>query len=228
MNPHHTFSRHAGEYAQYNHIQRSIAQRLLAHTPDRPRTILDLGCGSGTLYKEISWEVERFVGVDFSDSMLALHPQGEHIEKIQGDFNNPALFQRLAQERFDRIYSASALQWAHDLSWTLQSLQALHSPLSLAIFTSGTFATLHRIAGVEPILRSTQEILTLTHTLFPYAHYELVQEHLPFDSVRSMLRYIQRSGVSAQRRVLEYRATKALLEHYPLDYLEFEIILIWT
>ena len=56
----HEFSRYAAEYGSRNVIQRLVAQKLIASTSDQPHRILDLGCGNGTLFSWIDWEIERF------------------------------------------------------------------------------------------------------------------------------------------------------------------------
>jgi malonyl-CoA O-methyltransferase len=223
----HEFSRYAAEYGSRNVIQRLVAQKLIASTPDQPRRILDLGCGNGTLFSLIDWEMECFVGVDFSEQMLEQHPASQNVQLVLGDFNNPALFDRLSREHFDRLYSASALQWAEDLESVIGALASLNTPMSLAIFTAGTFKTLHECAGVTPLLRSSDEVMAITEKYLD-ARFEVLHYTLEFDSVREMFRYIKRSGVSGGRRVLDYRSTKKLVETYPRSYLEFEILLIQT
>lgn len=219
------FSRFAAEYGTHNVIQAKVARKLVADTPGEPRCILDLGCGSGTLFSALTWDPERFVGVDFSASMLSHHPRTPQTELICGDFNDPALFEVLQKEPFERIYSASALQWADDLEGVFASLVALHAPLSLAIFTSGTFKSLYETAGLEPILKSADEVMAIAGRRFD-AQFEIVHYALEFETVRDMLRYIKRSGVSGGRRVLDVAQTKALMREYPLNHLEFEVLFI--
>lgn len=223
----HEFSKYAAEYGSRNVIQRIVADKLITSTLDKPRHILDLGCGSGTLHSLIDWEVDRFVGVDFSASMLEYHPSSPNVELVLGNFNDPSLFERLKEERYDRIYSASALQWADDLDDVFKSLSSLNTPMSLAIFTAGTFKTLHECAGVTPLLRSSDEVMTIAEK-YVDAQFEVLHTTLEFDSVREMFRYIKRSGVSGGRRVLDFAQTKRLMETYPLNYLEFEVVFITT
>lgn len=221
----HEFSRYAAEYGSRNVIQRRVAEKLITSASEQPKRILDLGCGSGTLYSLIDWEMERFIGVDFSDSMLSHHPKASNVELILGNFNDPVLFEKLRSEQFDRIYSASALQWADDLECVFKSLASLNAPMSLAIFTAGTFKTLHECAGVAPLLRSADEVIAIAEQ-YVDAKFEVLHTTLEFDSVREMFRYIKRSGVSGGRRVLDFSQTKKLMESYPLNYLEFEIVFI--
>jgi len=220
----HEFSRYAAEYGSRNVIQRLVAKQLVT-TSARPKRMLDLGCGSGTLYSLIDWDVERFVGVDFSEQMLEHHPKDSNVELLWGNFNDPFLFESLKEEQFDRIYSASALQWAEDLDRVIESLASLNTPMSLAIFTAGTFKTLHECAGVTPLLRSSDEVMAIAEKHLD-ARFEVLHTTLEFDSVREMFRYIKRSGVSGGRRVLDFSQTKRLMETYPLEYLEFEVVFI--
>jgi malonyl-CoA O-methyltransferase len=41
-----------------------------------------------------------------------------------------------------------------------------------------------------------------------------------------MFRYIKKSGVSGGKKRLGYKEMKALMKHYPLDYLEFEVLFV--
>jgi malonyl-CoA O-methyltransferase len=221
----HEFSKYAQHYGQYNIIQTQVVRKLLDDLQYEPRNVLDLGCGNGSLYRAVDWPLKHFVGVDFSKEMLQLHPKAENVSCLLGDFNDPELFERLRAEKFDRIFSSSALQWAVDLERVFSSIRALETPVSLAIFTANTFKTLFETAGLPPLLRSAEEVVALAKKSFD-AECEVVTYSLSFDSVREMFRYIKRSGVSGARRALDYRQTKKLMESYPLDYLEFEVVFI--
>lgn len=223
------FSKYAEQYGNYNIIQEKVVQKLLNDLSDRPRSVLDLGCGKGALFSAIDWPLEHFVGVDFAPRMLELHPkEGAEVgvvECIYGDFNDRALFDTLQYHQFDRIFSASALQWADDLERVFQNITSLRRPLSLAIFSGSTFKTLFETAEVKPLLRQSDEVIALAEQYFD-ANIEIVQYKLAFDSVREMFRYIKRSGVSGNRNLLGYREMKQLMQRYPLDYLEFEVVFI--
>ncbi len=225
MRIHQEFSRYASQYATHNVIQAKVAQKLIADTKEAPKKILDLGCGNGTLFSHIDWEMDAFIGVDFSQAMLSHHPHASNVTLMLGDFNDSTLFEQLSKFTFDRIYSASALQWANDLDSVFKSICALNSSVSLAIFTSGTFKTLYETAGLSPILKSSDEVIESASRHFN-AEFEIVRYVLEFDTVREMFRYIKRSGVSGGRRVLDFTQTKRLMESYPLNYLEFEVVFI--
>jgi malonyl-CoA O-methyltransferase len=75
------------------------------------------------------------------------------------------------------------------------------------------------------LLRSSDEVIAIAEK-YLNAQFEVLHTSLEFDSVREMFRYIKRSGVSGGRRVLDFAQTKRLMEAYPLNYLEFEIVFI--
>ena len=221
------FSKYAQSYAQYNIIQEKVAKKLLSFVKATPKHILDLGCGRGALAEKIEWKIEHFVGVDFAKQMLELHPKSESIECIYGDFNDSKLFEYLKRYNFDYILSASALQWAEDLEKVFALLQELNAPLSLAIFSADTFKTLHATAGISSPLRDKETLHSLAKKYFD-CNFEVVQYKLEFENTQEMFRYIKKSGVSGSRNVLTFKQTKKLMQQYPLNYLEFEVVFIYS
>jgi malonyl-CoA O-methyltransferase len=219
------FSKYALEYNSYNIIQAKVVDKLLSLCDSKPQRILDLGCGSGALCKSIDWDYTYFAGVDFAPGMLELHPKSPKIECRNANFNDASLFDTLAEQSYEHIFSASALQWAENLEKVFQNLKGLNTSISLAIFTSGTFETLNKTANLEPLLRSSSLIKELSDRYFK-ADFEIVKYTLEFDSTRDMFRYIKKSGVSGSRNVLTYKQTKKLMQEYPLNYLEFEVAFI--
>ncbi len=221
------FSKYATHYGKYNVIQEQVALKLLSHVKNAPKRILDLGCGSGAIINKIDWQYEKFTGVDFAQGMLDLHPKSSYIECIYGDFNDPKLYEQLRLQNFDYILSSSALQWTQNLGQVMEDIKTFHAPISLAIFTAGTFETLHNTASLNPLLRSKEEVYELQKKYFD-VNFEVVQYKLEFENTRDMFRYIKKSGVSGSRNELSYKQTKALMNDYPLTYLEFEVVFIYS
>jgi len=221
------FSKYAEHYGSHNIIQNKVADKLLTHIQGEPKNVLDLGCGRGAICKGISWDYESFIGVDFAPGMLELHPSSKKIKCFNGDFNNEALFKNLLQYKYDYIVSASALQWADDLENVFKNIKSFNAPIALAIFTANTFKTLNATASLRSILRTAGEIDLLQQKYFD-AVFEVVNYKLEFESTRDMFRYIKQSGVSASRKVLDYKQTKTLMRDYPVNYLEFEVAFIYS
>ena len=221
------FSKHAFEYDKYNVIQNKVIEKLLSYIDSKPENILDLGCGNGSLCKKITWQYKHLTGVDFAPNMLELHPKAQNIECIYGDFNDNILFENLQTYNYDYIFSASALQWANNLESTFKNIKKLNAPVALAIFTSKTFDTINKTANISSILKSASEINELQKKIFD-VNFEVITYKLEFDSTRDIFKYIKGSGVSGSRKVLDYKQSKKLFREYPFDYLEFEVVFIYS
>jgi malonyl-CoA O-methyltransferase len=219
------FSKNAPSYGDNNFIQNIVADKLLSLVKTKPQYILDLGCGSGALCNKIDWNYKKLTGIDFAPGMLELHPKSKKIEAIYGDFNDKTLFENLSTYSYDYVFSASALQWAEDLDTVFKNIKNLNIPVALAIFTSSTFKTLNDTAKIQSMLLDAKEIDTLQKKYFN-ANVEIVDYKLEFDNVRDMFKYIKDSGVSGSRNILTYKDMKRVMNEYPLNYLEFEVIYI--
>ncbi|MCB4743276.1 MAG: methyltransferase domain-containing protein [Sulfurovum sp.] len=219
------FSQNAKAYDQVNIIQKKVIQKLISKIEESPMRLLDIGCGNGTFYNAVCWPIEIFVGIDFAEGMLSLHPQPTSVNLLRRDFNMPNTFKGLESYHFDRIVSSSALQWATNLNKTLAQIAKLNVPVSFSIFTSNTFKTLHETAGLSPILRSKDEVISLLQKYFS-GKIEILHYTLEFTSVREMFRYMKRSGVGASRNTLCYKEMKKLMREYPLHYLEYEVVIL--
>lgn len=219
------FCKNANAYESYNIIQNRVVKKLLEKITDNPQYILDIGCGNGAVYKSMTWHPKKFVAVDFAEGMLKMHPKDESTELYRVDFNQKGFLEKFENRQFERIISSSALQWGDDLSNIFRQISLLSAPISFAIFTSGTFKTLLETASIPPLLRSIDEIIELSKKYFD-AEYEVLKYSLEFTSVRDMFQYMKKSGVGGGRNILSVKQMRELMRDYPLNYLEFEIVLL--
>jgi len=223
------FSRFANTYGRHNRIQAKVAKKLVAMLPKKHYgTILDLGCGGGEIYRNLGARgitFDQLTAADISTEMLQLHPADESITKVRCDFNHSDDLASLPFDHYDLLLSSSALQWSSDLDLTLSLLSSFSGYFYFAIFTSGTFRSLHQSAGIASPIRSEAELKEIIGRHYD-AVFETVHYTLQFDSVYKMLRYIKESGTSGGVRRLSYAQTKQLLESYPHDYLEFEVLFV--
>lgn len=219
------FSRFAHVYADYNRIQKEVAKELLSLIEKKPQTIVDLGCGSGTIYKEIDWTVESFLACDLSAKMLENHPQDKNVELLCQSFDDKELFKKLKEHPFDCLISSSSLQWSKDIKALFKEIKDLDKPFALTLFTSNTFKTLHEKAKTLSPLYSKEMIETLVKDILEM---DVVFKRyvLNFKSTKELFTYLKRSGVSGNDKQLNYKQTKTLIKEYPLDYLEFEVAFI--
>jgi len=211
------FSKFANEYAKRNIIQKQILQQYAPLLNNC--SILDLGCGNGDLLKFC--QPKQYIGIDFSPEMLKLHP---HKNTFCLDFNTKECWEFIQKQNFDILVSFSALQWALDLNFIFNQIKKLQKPYILAIFTSNTFKTIHKTANISSPIFSKTEILDAAKILNPKV--TTLNYKLYFNNKLEMFRYIKKSGVSSGEKKLSYLELKNLITNYPINYLEFEIVVL--
>jgi malonyl-CoA O-methyltransferase len=219
------FSKNAHSYDDHTSLQQEIARYLIAQITSKPQTILDLGCGSGAVFKNIPWEIAHFTGVDSAQGMCELHPTCKEVEIFCEDFESPALFSRLSPP-YDLLISSSALQWASNIEALIAHMSLTCKEGAFAIFTDKTFETIYHVSGLTSFLPNAKNLTVLFEKFFTCKH-EIKTYRLFFDDNLSKFRYIKKSGVSGGKRRLNVAQTKALIHNYPHDYLEFEVLFIW-
>jgi len=219
------FSRHAHTYDAHTSVQKEVAQYLVSHVLGNPQTILDLGCGSGEVFRNITWPIKHFVGVDSSAPMLCKHPTCKEIVTYCADFEAPSLHQRL-NVSYELIISSSALQWSRDIEAMVRFCSLTCKQGAFAIFTDKTFETLYRLSGLQTFLPNAQTLLHLYETYFTCRH-EIKTFKLFFDDNRSLFRHLKHSGVSGGVKQLSITQMRALIQNYPQNFLEFEVLFVW-
>ncbi len=219
------FSKNAHSYDDYTSLQQEVARYLISRITTKPTKVLDLGCGSGAVFKNIPWKISQFTGVDNALGMCELHPTCKEIEIICEDFESPFLLSRL-NPPYDLLISSSALQWANDIEALVAQMSFTCKEGAFAIFTDKTFETIYTMSDRITFLPSAT---TLVHMFEKYftCNYEIKTFRLFFEDNLSKFRYIKRSGVSGGEKSLSVAQTKALIQNYPYDYLEFEVLFIW-
>ena len=115
----HQFSKYAHKYGNHNIIQKIISKALVRDITNQPKRILELGCGSGQIFKHINWDFEFYKAVDSSQSMCDLHPKASNLEVLCFDFDSKDFLKNIKDEQYDLIISSSALQWSKDIDTLL-------------------------------------------------------------------------------------------------------------
>lgn len=218
------FSKNAQNYHKLNTLQREVAKELVASIATKPRNILDLGAGSGAVYSQIDWQVDRFVAVDFAENMCAIHPTGANITVKQLDFNNIDQMKELQRyQPLDLIISASALQWSANLKTTLDLIKELGSNIAIALFTDRTFKELRDFAGLATTLPSALMASDLISQIFDADLYTK-QYQLAFPTRKDLFTYIKNSGIGGGIRSIPFKKVRKLVEQYPEYKLNYEVL----
>lgn len=225
MNVSNEFSKYAKDYNNNNIIQQIIAKALIRDITSNPKTILELGCGSGQIYKYINWDIEKYTAIDFAKQMCELHPRGKNIDVLCFDFDSYEFEEFLKDKNFDMIISSSAMQWSKDLTSLVNKLSQTTDEMNCVLFTSNTFKSIHAITKqVSPIL-DIKTIKKAFENSFT-CEFEVFNYNLEFEDKKSMFEYIKKSGVGGGADKLPYATAKKLFKEYTLSYLEFEVIFI--
>lgn len=221
------FSKHANEYNSFNIIQQIAAKALVRDIDNNPKNILEIGCGSGQVYKHITWDVEKYHAIDFSSSMCELHPIDKNITVDCFDFDSKEFSEFLKGKKFDLIISSSAMQWSKDIDTLINNLSKTTNQINAVLFTSNTFKTIQKLtASPSPIL-SIDEIKNAFSKYYD-CKFEIHNYNLEFDNKRDLFNYIKNSGVSGSSSSLDFKSAKKLYKEYSLNYLEFEVIFVKT
>lgn len=219
------FSNHANHYNKYNIIQQLVSKALIRELPFQPQTILELGCGSGQVFKNIDFSFDKYTAVDFSKKMCELHPTATNLDIYCFDFDSHEFEQFLTNNKYDIVLSSSALQWSKNLMKISNLLAQVTNHISLVLFTSNTFKTIFDITNASSPILDIDTIKKSFDSNFK-SSYETIEYKIEFDSKKELFDYIKNSGVGANNQTLDFKTAKKLYKEYPYNYLEFEVVFI--
>lgn len=218
------FSKHANEYNNYNIIQQIVSKALVRELMFEPKRILELGCGSGQVFKNINFDVEYYKAIDFSQNMCDIHPKSTNLDIICLNFDTKAFHDNLKNEKYDIVLSSSALQWSKDLGKIITTLSKVSSQISMVLFTANTFKTIFQLSNKTSPILTLEEIQQAFDKTYKCS-YEVINYKLEFENKKKLFDYIKNSGVGAAKK-LSYKEAKNLYKNYTLNYLEFEVVFI--
>ena len=219
------FSKYANEYNNNNIIQQIVSKALVREISFKPKRILELGCGSGQIFKNINFEYDYYKAIDFSSSMCEIHPKANKLEVVCLDFDSKQFYNNIENEKYDLVLSSSALQWSKNLSKIINALSKISNNINMVLFTSNTFKTIFDINQKKsPILdiKSIKKAFDKSYN----CEYEILNYKLEFEDKKSLFNYIKNSGVSGNSNTLSYKDAKNLYKNYVMNYLEFEVVFI--
>lgn len=218
------FSKYAKEYNNYNIIQQIVSKALVRELNFEPKRILELGCGSGQVFRNINFDFEYYKAIDFSASMCDIHPKKENLEVLCLDFDTQEFIDNIKYDSYDIVLSSSALQWSKNLTKIADTLAKITKNINLVLFTSNTFKTIFSLTGKKSPILDIDSIKKSFNKFFD-CEYEILNYKLEFDDKKKLFDYIKNSGVSGGEK-LTFSEAKKLYTNYNLDYLEFEVIFI--
>ncbi len=219
------FSKYANQYNSYNIIQQIVSKALVREINSKPKRILELGCGSGQIFRNIDFKYDYYKAIDFSKIMCDIHPIANNLDVVCLDFDTDNFFDNIKDEKYDLILSSSALQWSQNLSKIISALKEIAPKINMVLFTSNTFKTIFNINKKTSPILDIQTIKNAFDKNFD-CEYEILNYKLEFDDKKSLFNYIKNSGVSGDSTKLSFKEAKYLYKNYNLNYLEFEVVFI--
>ncbi len=139
----------------YNDSQDFVAEygkSLLEFLPAKTEKILDLGCGTGTLTKQLAERCEYVLGIDSSDAMIR-----EAKKSYPGlDFAIADALELSYESEWDIVFSNAVFHWIGDQDLLLQKIYKALKPNGKLICEFGAYGN---IAVIEDGFREAlQEI----------------------------------------------------------------------
>ena len=219
------FSRYAKEYNSHNIIQQIVSKALVRDIINEPKRILELGCGSGQVFRNINFNFDYYKAIDFSSEMCEIHPKHKNLELFTLDFDTEEFHLNLKDEKYDLILSSSALQWSKNLTKIVNTLSKVSDAINMVLFTSNTFKTIFELTDTDSPILDLKEIKK-SFDKFYRCEYEVLNYKLEFENKKDLFNYIKNSGVSGDKKTLTFEKAKQLYKNYNLGYLEFEVVFI--
>lgn len=218
------FERFAKNYQNEAVVQKEIAKQL-ALKIKKADSILDLGSGNGALFSSLQTKPNKFFALDMSKNMLSLHPKTDGVFLINDSFDNKNFWQEV--ENVDLIASCGALQWSNDIELLIKNISTKTQNIALAIFTNKTLASIRNITGQETFLPSYENLTLTCSRYFNSANCEKISYRLYFNNKSKMFKHLKLTGVHFGNR-LDFTLAKKLYQEYKLDYLEFEVFIVFN
>lgn len=216
-----SFDTQAKYYSKFCEAQQFFSQALIERVSKEWGqtfdTIIDLGCGSGELIRELVSHQIRFgfyTGCDISQAMLdcfywkeSKSTKSAQIRLIMQDFDSFLL----QLPKADLYLSNSSLQWSQDIAHTFKLLADCGGRVALCVITSETFASLHSFLHTISPLQDVKNVQESFFDCFEGTS-QILQKDLIFSHSRDLLNHLRRSGVMGGG-VLDFKRAKSLLSY---------------
>lgn len=222
------FSRSAPQYDRHAVLQQAMAAGLLAKLPDiKPQNILDLGCGTGTLTRELAakFPAARVVGLDLAPGMIEI-ANGRAGGNVAFRVGDGEVLE--GEKEWDLVVANAALQWMDAAAVFARVARALKPHGLFAFTTFGPQTLLELRTGGFAVNRflSAEELNLLAAPLFARAEIAAETRLSGFSSLKELLHYLKELGANTPeyRPRAELSAFRRFRERHPLVTATFEVI----
>lgn len=211
------FKKSLSSYEDNAIVQKKMAKKLLEMIyPKRYDSILEIGCATGILTKEIKQKIEfnTYTSNDIVESSK------NYIDKIIPDntFISGDIEEIELPVKYDLIISNACLQWCNDIENTIDKLMMSLSKdgiLCISIFGNENLKEIKSIFNIENKNYDIDDLKTYLNK-YDFKIEEETQK-LEFDSLTDILKHIKYTGVNA---VTHIKLTKTKLKLLEQKYFE--------
>lgn len=220
------FSRFARNYVSSNNLQQKIAKHLISLYGGKFKHILDLGCGGGEVYKNLT-SFDKLIAIDSSKNMCDLHPKNQNINVICADFDDDALFASLKKSHtIDLTISSSSLQWSCDIDRLMKNISSISDNLLIAVFTDNSFSSLHKYFNIKSPIYSQNTLVNAIEARFDIRSMETIKYDIKFDSSKELLLFVKNTGISGGKKLVSTKNVLRLIKENTIKILEFEVVYV--
>ncbi|MBK1706814.1 malonyl-ACP O-methyltransferase BioC [Halochromatium glycolicum] len=227
------FERAAASYDQAAVLQREIGTRMLErldYVRLTPKTVLDLGCGTGHGLDDLArrWRRARVIALDLAEAMLQrARRRGTWLNRpkpVCADLESLPL----ADDSVDLIVSNATLQWAGDLAAAFAEMRRVLRPEGLLMFTTfgpDTLIELRRAwaaadGGAHPHVSPFLDMHDIGDALVRAGFADPVMDAervtMTYSTVTELMRDLKaiggRNALQARARAMTGRATLSAME----------------
>ncbi|MCI1986395.1 MAG: class I SAM-dependent methyltransferase [Lactobacillus sp.] len=135
---------HAKQYDTTHDFVFKYGASLLDSLPKQPVRVLDVGCGTGELTKQIAALGHQVTGIDTSAEMLSLARQHDP----SGDYRQADALTFPGEHDYDVIFSNAVFHWIPDQAQLTQALHRHLIPGGLLVCEFGAHGNIQAIATV--------------------------------------------------------------------------------
>lgn len=179
-------------------IQRNMAEKLASMLGNSYKTILEIGCGTGTLTKHVyaGCSFEQYHALDIVPEYGGLL-QNRFPKLHYAAFDMDMLQDYEPTRNFDLILSNAAIQWSKNPAALIQTCMRRLNPdgtLALAFFGEKNFLEIREVFNVGLTYLSGSEINTVIQS-YQLMHFSEEIKTMGFPDTISVLRHIKNTGV---------------------------------
>lgn len=147
----------------------SSASKTVKHTKlflDRDMTVLDFGCGTGSITIEIAKNVKRVKAIDTSKGMIEkAKQQAESNSILNIEYSQTSIFdEQLKEKSFDVILSFNVLHYIEDIPTVMKQINKLLKPNGY--FISSTACLSENRNGLRALIWILNKLKVMPKTIF--------------------------------------------------------------